>query len=72
MGDIQKRLIDQACEEPVKVERFRHWIECEGIQVPVLSLEYESQAYIKLGRTEKAEAIKKWLDQNHVSKIEAG
>jgi len=29
--------------------------------VPVLSLKYEETAYRKLGRTEKADAIKKWL-----------
>jgi hypothetical protein len=33
----------------------------EGIQIPVLSLEYEYQAYLKLGRIEKAERLKKWL-----------
>jgi hypothetical protein len=72
IGDIQKLLNDHVWEEPVKVERYRHWIRYEGMQVPVLSLEYEYQAYLKLGRTEKAEKMKKWLEENPISKTRAG
>ena len=68
MGDIQKRLEEEAgsapdWEEPVKVEDHRQWLEIEGMQVPVLSLEYEVQAYLRLGRTEKAEMLRNWLEQ---------
>jgi hypothetical protein len=31
------------------------------MRLPVLSLEYEEEAYRKLGRLEKADAIRKWL-----------
>jgi hypothetical protein len=41
MGDIQKRVNEQTWEEPVKVDHYRHWVEIEGMQIPVLSLEYE-------------------------------
>jgi len=61
MGDIQKRIDEQMWEEPVKVEQYRRWVEIEGMQIPVLSLEYEYQAYLKLGRTEKAEMLQRWL-----------
>ena len=61
MGDIQKRLDDQTWEEPVKVERHRRWVEIDGMQIPVLSLEYEYHAYLKLGRDQKAEMLRKWL-----------
>lgn len=66
MGDIQKRLEEEpgsapVWEEPVKVEDHRQWMEIEGMQVPVLSLEYEVQAYLRLGRTEKAEMLRAWL-----------
>ncbi len=64
MGDIQKRLDDQSWEDPVKVERYRHWVEIDGMRVPVLSLEYEYRAYLKLGRKEKAEMLKRWLQKN--------
>lgn len=61
MGDIQKHLGNQTWEEPVKVERYRHWVEVDGMLIPVLSLEYEYQAYLKLGRIEKAEMLRSWL-----------
>jgi hypothetical protein len=61
MGDIQKHLGNQTWEEPVKVERYRHWVEVGGMLIPVLSLEYEYQAYLKLGRVEKAEMLRSWL-----------
>jgi hypothetical protein len=63
MGDIQKLLEDQKWEDPVPIEKYKHWVQYEGMQVPVLSLEYEYQAYLKLGRTEKAERIKNWLEE---------
>ena len=63
MGDLQKRLDDQTWEEPVKVERWRRWVEIDGMRIPVLSLEYEYQAYLKLGRIEKAELLRNWLER---------
>ena len=45
MGDLQKLLNNRVWEEPVQVEVHRHWLCIEGMQVPVLSLEYEHQAY---------------------------
>jgi hypothetical protein len=63
MGDIQKRMDSQTWEEPVKVENYRHWVEIDAMQVPVLSLEYEYQAYLKLGRNEKAEMLREWLQK---------
>lgn len=41
MGDIQKRLDDQAWEEPVKIDLYKLWVEIAGMRLPVLSLEYE-------------------------------
>ncbi len=63
MGDIQKRLDDQSWEEPVRVERRRQWVEVGGMLIPVLSLEYEYQAYLKLGRVGKAEMFRSWLQK---------
>jgi hypothetical protein len=64
IGDVQKLLDGQVWEKPVNVKQYRRWINVEGMQVPVISLEYEHQAYLKMGRIEKAEKIKKWLDEN--------
>lgn len=63
MGDIQKRLDNQGWEEPVKVECYRRWVEIDGMRIPVLSLEYEYQAYLKLGRSDKAEMLRDWLQR---------
>jgi hypothetical protein len=67
MGDIQKRLDNQTWEEPVKVECHKHWVRIDGMQIPVLSLAYEYQAYLKLGRNEKAEMLRKWLQKSKAS-----
>lgn len=61
MGDLQKRIGDQTWEVPVRVESYRRWVHSNGMEIPVLSLEYEYQAYLKLGRLEKAERLRKWL-----------
>jgi hypothetical protein len=61
MGDISKQLEDGTWEEPVDLERYKQFVEIKGMQVPVLSLEYEYQAYLKLGRIEKAQILRKVL-----------
>jgi len=70
MGDIQKRLEDGSWENPVDLEHHKRVVEVEEMQVPVLSLEYEYQAYLKLGRIEKAEMLRNWLQgvANHLRK----
>jgi hypothetical protein len=72
MGDVQKLLEDQAWEEPVNIELYKRWINFDHFLVPVLSLEYEYEAYRKMGRTGRAEKIKNWLDADLLSGSEAG
>ncbi len=69
MGDIQKRIDEKTSEEPVRVEYHRRWVNIDGIQIPVLSLEYEYQPYLKLGRIDNAEILRKWL-QNQAEKVD--
>jgi hypothetical protein len=69
MGDIQKRIDEKTWEEPVQVEHHRKWVNIDGMQIPVLSLEYEYQAYLKLGRVERAEMLREWL-QNQAEKMD--
>jgi len=63
MGDIQKRLGNRSWEEPIKVERYRRWVEVDGMRIPVLSLEYEYQAYLRLGRVKRAGILRSWLEK---------
>ncbi|ABV34118.1 MULTISPECIES: nucleotidyltransferase domain-containing protein [Pseudothermotoga] len=61
MGDIRKRLEDGNWEDPVDLNKHKRFVEIQGMKIPVLSLEYEYQAYLKLGRIERAEMLRKWL-----------
>lgn len=63
MGAVQK-LIDGLWEASVTVEEHRRWFLLEGQTVPVLSLVYEEQAYRAFGRIERAELLRRWLDDN--------
>lgn len=66
MGNIQKRLNDGTWEDPVNLSLYKKFVESNGMKIPVLSLEYEYSAYLKLGRIKKAEMLKSWLDENYM------
>jgi hypothetical protein len=57
MGDLQKRLEDGSWEDPVDLDRQKRFVALEDMDIPVLSLEYEAQAYRKLGRIERAQML---------------
>jgi hypothetical protein len=61
MGDIQKRLSDGSWEDPVDLDRHTLFVAFEDIDVPVLSLQYEAQAYRKLDRLERAQMLQEAL-----------
>jgi hypothetical protein len=54
MGDLQKRREDGTWEPAVDLEKQKRFIHVEGLDIPVLSLAYEAEAYRKLGRHERA------------------
>ena len=64
MGDIQKLLPDGLWESPVDVCDNTCLINCEGVIVPVMSLEHECEEYYKLGRTEKANQIRTYWEKH--------
>jgi hypothetical protein len=64
IGGVQKRLENGEWEEPVNVAEHRRWVNWQGRSVPVLTLEYEVEAYRRMGRLEKAEQIRRWLDSS--------
>lgn len=53
MGDIQKRLEDSTWETPMDLKSHRQFVHVEDMEIPVLALAYEAQAYLKLGRLER-------------------
>ncbi len=61
IGDMQKQLDSGLWEEPVRVPDYRLWVNRDGMQLPVLSLEHEYQAYLQMGRIEKAQLLWNWL-----------
>ena len=63
MGALRKRIDGKGWEEPVEVEKYRRFVVWEEMEVPVLSLAYEQEAYLRLGRIEKAEAIRRWREK---------
>jgi hypothetical protein len=64
IGAIQKRLPDGSWESPVEISAHKLRVEAEGMMIPVLSLEYEFEAYRLMGRAEKAALIRNWLDSH--------
>jgi hypothetical protein len=61
MGGVQKRRTDGTWEPPVDVGRHTQVVQVAGLQIPVLSLEYELTAYSLLGRAKKVELLKQHL-----------
>ena len=63
MGDIQKRLTDGSWDESPDLAAHTERLLVEGMSVPVLTLEYEYEAYLQLGRSERAQLLRDWLDR---------
>jgi hypothetical protein len=61
MGDIRHRQDNSTWDVPVMVETYKQWLDMDELHVPVMSLDYEYQAYLRLGRIEKADMIRSWL-----------
>ena len=63
MGDVEKKLANGSWDKPPNIEVHKEYIQYKGMKLPVLSLEHEYDAYLKLGRHKKAELLKNWLDR---------
>jgi len=61
MGDVEHLLEDGTWEPPPDLNAHKQFVEIAGMRIPVLSLEYEYQAYLKLGRLDKAHRLKQAL-----------
>lgn len=62
MGAVQKRRQDGTWEPPVDIRNHRKFVTLNGMQIPVLSLRYEAQAYERLGRMERAERLREYAE----------
>lgn len=62
MGDMQKNIND-TWEEPVDLEKYKTYITLQNMKLPILNLEYECEAYMKMGRIEKAMMLKEWINR---------
>jgi len=69
MGDLQKRKANGGWEDSLELDMYRHFIEFEGMHIPVLTLEYEYQAYMKLGRFERAQILMNAMQKRARGKI---
>lgn len=64
IGAVQTRLPDGAWGAPVQIAPIRRWVKVEGMDIPVVSLAHEVQAYRQMGRPEKAELLRRWLNEH--------
>jgi hypothetical protein len=58
LGNMQHRQPGGMWEPPVDILSTRIWVTWSEHKIPVFPLEFEAQAYSKMGRTEKAKIIR--------------
>ena len=63
MGAVQKRRSDGTWNPPVDITDHRIYVDFEDRRIPVLSLNYEAEAYEQLGRSERATLLTKYADE---------
>lgn len=63
IGDMQHRLADGMWEPIVDMNRFKEWVDVDGIAAPVMSLEFLYEAYQRLGRADKVAALEAWFQR---------
>lgn len=64
MGDIEKRLDDESWLEPPDLPSVIRHVALDGVQVPVLDLAYEKEAYRIMGRMDTVRRIEDFLRQH--------
>jgi GNAT superfamily N-acetyltransferase len=61
MGNIENRPEDGDWVAAPPVTEFLRWVDFQGMRLPVADLEYECTAYQRMGRVQKAQAIRAFL-----------
>lgn len=63
MGDIEKRTSNGKWQPVDDLRKHIRLIEIDDMEIPVLSLDYEYEAYMQLGREGKARFLRNWLER---------
>lgn len=63
MGDMVRRGPDGEWGTPPALAAITRRVMLAGMDLPVLDLAHEYQAYLAMGRTERAEEIRRWLER---------
>ena len=66
MGDIQK-LVNDFWTPPPDLESKILKVNWRGLKLPVMDLKHELQAYNDMGRFERVEKIKRFLEKNDIN-----
>lgn len=61
MGDVQKLEPDGSWGPPTDLKHWRRWVPLDGYLIPVLDLQYEADAYRRIGRIARAEQLERFL-----------
>lgn len=61
MGNVEK-WVNGRWDSPPDLTKHREFIQFDGMELPVLSLAHELEAYEKMGRRETAVILQQWLD----------
>ena len=69
MGDIEKRSSNGTWSSPPDLRKHIEHIMVKKMNIPVLTLQYECEAYMQLGREGKARMLQQWLRQHRDSSI---
>jgi hypothetical protein len=64
IGDSQYRNAAGGWSEPVDLNAYKHFIHLEEMALPVLTLDFEHESYVKLGRAEKVKVLEKHVRGN--------
>jgi len=63
MGDIQLKDENGEWESPMDFKNYIEYVYFKNIRVPVLSLRYEAEGYLKMCRKERAQEILNFIDK---------
>lgn len=64
IGDVEIRREDGGLEPPPNIGGHTFSVRVKGMDVPVLSLEYEHEAYLRLDRAERELMVREKLEKS--------